>query len=200
MKAVLSAGALAFASLASAKVLPRQSQGNLPPIVSEGNAFWTESGERFYIRGVAYQPGGAADAQDPLLNLEQFREDVEAFKDLGINTIRIYTVDNSGDHDEAMKLLDDAGIYLALDVNTPKASLNRENIDSLHASYNDVYLQSVFATIDTFSKYSTRSLVPASHRQLLTTHRQPPRFLLRKRGHQRPQQHQLCPIHQGCDP
>lgn len=158
MKAVLSAGALAFASFASAKVLPRQSQGNLPPIVSEGNAFWTESGERFYIRGVAYQPGGAADAQDPLLNLEQFREDVEAFKDLGINTIRIYTVDNSGDHDEAMKLLDDAGIYLALDVNTPKASLNRENIDSLHASYNDVYLQSVFATIDTFSKYSMYSL------------------------------------------
>ncbi|PPJ55979.1 hypothetical protein CBER1_03567 [Cercospora berteroae] len=154
MKAVLSAGALAFASLASAKVFPRQSQGSLPPIVSEGNAFWTESGERFYIRGVAYQPGGAADARDPLLNLEQFREDVKAFTELGINTIRIYTVDNSGDHDEAMKLLDDAGIYLALDVNTPKASLNRENIDSLHASYNDVYLQSVFATIDTFSKYN----------------------------------------------
>lgn len=153
MKGTFSAAALALASLTSAKIIPRQS-GNLPTVTSEGNAFWTSNGERFYIRGVAYQPGGAADAQDPMLDLDTFRNDVEAFKELGINTIRIYTIDNSANHDEAMKLLDDAGIYLSLDVNTPKASLNRENIDSLHASYNDVYLQSVFATVDAFAGYS----------------------------------------------
>lgn len=53
-----------------------------------------------------------------------------------------------------MKLLDDAGIYLALDANTPKYSLNRETQDTLHTSYNDVYLQSVFATIDAFADYN----------------------------------------------
>lgn len=51
-------------------------------------------------------------------------------------------------------MLCEAGIYLALDANTPEYSLNRENLASLHASYNDVYLQSVFATIDAFAGYS----------------------------------------------
>nr|POE94408.1 1,3-beta-glucanosyltransferase gel1 [Quercus suber] len=97
---------------------------------------------------------GAADAADPLLDIDTLRQDIEQFKKLGINTIRIYTIDNSQNHDEAMALLDGAGIYLALDANTPKYSLNRENIDSLHASYNDVYLQSVFATIEAFKGYS----------------------------------------------
>lgn len=53
-----------------------------------------------------------------------------------------------------MKMLDDAGIYLALDANTPAYSLNRENATTLHQSYNDVYLQSVFATIDQFANYN----------------------------------------------
>lgn len=152
MKATIAAGALAFASAASAKIAVRQT-GNLPPVTSEGNAFWA-NGERFYVRGVAYQPGGAADAADPMLDLDTFRNDVEHFKELGVNTIRIYTIDNSQNHDEAMKILDDAGIYLSLDVNTPQYSLNRADLASLHASYNDVYLQSVFATVDAFAGYN----------------------------------------------
>lgn len=86
--------------------------------------------------------------------MQSLRRDVENFKELGINTIRIYTIDNSKNHDEAMALLDEAGIYLALDANSPAYSLNREDIESLHQSYNDVYLQSVFATIDQFSGYN----------------------------------------------
>lgn len=39
----------------SGKVIPRQ-QGSLPPVTTDGNAFWAGD-ERFYIRGVAYQPG-----------------------------------------------------------------------------------------------------------------------------------------------
>lgn len=86
--------------------------------------------------------------------MQSLRRDVENFKKLGINTVRIYTIDNSKNHDEAMALLDDAGIYLALDANTPDYSLNRADLMSLHASYNDVYLQSVFATIDAFAGYN----------------------------------------------
>lgn len=157
MKGVFSGAALAltsFTTAVSSKIISRQS-GSLPTVTSEGNAFWA-NGERFYVRGVAYQPGGAADAADPLLDLDSLRRDVENFKELGINTIRIYTIDNSQNHDEAMTLLDEAGIYLALDANTPDYSLNRESLASLHASYNDVYLQSVFATIDAFAGYSTK--------------------------------------------
>ncbi|KAF1848089.1 glycoside hydrolase family 72 protein [Cucurbitaria berberidis CBS 394.84] len=138
---------------ALANVVARQTKGKLPAVTVKGNAFFAGD-KRFYVRGVAYQPGGAADAQDPLLDIPSLKRDVENFKSLGINTIRIYTIDNSKNHDEGMKLLDDAGIYLALDANTPKYSLNRESAQTLHRSYNDVYLQSVFATIDAFANYN----------------------------------------------
>jgi hypothetical protein len=57
-----------------------------------------------------------------------------------------------------MKSLADAGIYLALDVNTPFYSLNRKDNASIAMSYNDAYLQSVFATVDAFSKYDNTLL------------------------------------------
>ena len=50
-----------------------------------------------------------------------------------------------------MNALAAAGIYLILDVNSPLYSINR--VDPA-PSYNDVYLQSIFATIDSFAKYS----------------------------------------------
>lgn len=89
-----------------------------------------------------------------MLDMEAFARDVARFQELGINTIRIYTIDNSENHDEAMRMLDDAGIYLSLDANTPDYSLNRADLESLHGSYTDVYLQNVFATIDAFADYS----------------------------------------------
>jgi len=46
--------------------------------------------------------------------------------------------------------LQDAGIYLILDVNTPRISINRADPAS---SYNAVLLQNIFATIDAFSSY-----------------------------------------------
>ncbi|KAI9742725.1 MAG: beta-glucanosyltransferase [Candelina submexicana] len=105
---------------------------------------------RFYVRGVDYQPGGSSKLVDPLADTTTCTRDIAKFKDLGLNTIRIYSVDNSANHDDCMKALSDAGIYLVLDVNTPQYSLNRADP---HTSYNDVYLQNVFATIDAFAKY-----------------------------------------------
>lgn len=49
-----------------------------------------------------------------------------------------------------MNALADAGIYLILDVNTPKYSLNRADPNP---SYNADYLQSIFATVDKFQGY-----------------------------------------------
>ena len=77
------------------------------------------------------------------------------FKKLNINTVRVYTVDNSANHDKCMQALANAGIYLALDVNTPKYSINQ---DSPAKSYNAEYLQSIYATIDAFASYSNTLL------------------------------------------
>jgi len=73
------------------------------------------------------------------------------FTKLGVNVIRVYSTDNSLNHDACMNALADAGIYVVLDANNPRYSINRENPKP---SYNAVYLQSVFATIDAFAKYS----------------------------------------------
>ncbi|KAI1167743.1 glycoside hydrolase family 72 protein [Nemania serpens] len=131
------------------KQLPNRA-ANLPAVSASGNAFWTGK-ERFYVRGIDYQPGGSSTNADPLADTKICSRDIQRFKDLGVNTIRVYSVDNSQDHTDCMKQLNDAGIYLVLDVNNPNYSINREKPEP---SYNDVYLQSVFATIDEFAKYS----------------------------------------------
>lgn len=102
------------------------------------------------MRGIDYQPGGAAANIDPLADTKICLRDIKEFKDLGINTIRVYSVDNSADHDKCMSALEEAGIYLVLDVNNPKYSINRADP---HISYNAKYLQSVFATVEAFAKY-----------------------------------------------
>lgn len=88
---------------------------------------------------------------DPLADTATCERDIAEFKTLGVNTVRVYMVDNSKNHDDCMNALADAGIYLILDVNNPLYSINRA---SPAASYNDVYLQSVFATIDAFIGYT----------------------------------------------
>jgi len=123
---------------------------SLPAVSVKGNAFFAGN-DRFYIRGVDYQPGGSSLVVDPIADEKTCKRDIAEFKKLGVNTIRVYSVDNTAQHDNCMSALDAAGIYLVLDVNTPKYSINRLEPA---ISYNDVYLQSVFATIDAFAKYS----------------------------------------------
>lgn len=88
--------------------------------------------------------------QDPLADKAVCERDLAQFKKLGINTIRVYTVDNSAAHDDCMNALADAGIYVIVDANNPLYSINR--LDPA-PSYNAKYLQSVFATVDAFAKY-----------------------------------------------
>ena len=150
------ASALAIASSVLAAPSPDQTENNLKPratlepITVKGNAFF-QGNKRFYIRGIDYQPLGASDPKDPLADTVTCKRDIAKFKELGTNVVRIYTVDNSANHDECMQELADAGIYLVLDINTPDYSINRADPKP---SYNSVYLQNIFATIDIFVKYS----------------------------------------------
>jgi len=123
---------------------------NLPPVTVKGNAFFANN-QRFFIRGVDYQPGGSSNASDPLADETICKRDIVEFKKLAINAVRVYTVDNSVSHDACMAALAEAGIYLILDVNTPKYSINRAEPGP---SYNAMYLQSIFAAIDSFASYT----------------------------------------------
>ncbi|KAE8443875.1 beta-glucanosyltransferase [Mollisiaceae sp. DMI_Dod_QoI] len=144
---VLSAG---VAASGSPVIVPRATT-TLTPVTVTGNAFYQGS-NRFYIRGVDYQPGGGTGVEsDPISNSTACKRDIPYFTKLGINTVRVYAVDNTANHDECMDAFAAAGIYLVLDTDTSKYSLNRNDPKD---SYNSVYLQSVFATIDAFANYS----------------------------------------------
>ncbi len=151
-----SAALLALAAAAAVNAGPTTTLRSQPratelePITVTGNAFF-KGKDRFYVRGVDYQPGGASGNVDPLADTKVCMPDIVKFKKLGVNVIRVYSTDNTLDHDECMNALADAGIYVVLDANNPKYSINREHPAP---SYNAVYLQSVFATIDAFAKYS----------------------------------------------
>lgn len=124
----------------------------LEPIVVKNNSFYLgETNERFYIRGVDYQPGGSSNLTDPLSDPEVCQRDIQSFQDLGLNTIRVYSVDNTQNHTECMTKLEEAGIYVILDVNTPKTSISRGDAA---CSYNLQYLTEIFATIDLFAQYN----------------------------------------------
>jgi len=135
-------------------------------------AFWAD-GERFFIRGIAYQPGGEAENADPLADVDVCSRDIERFERLGINAIRVYSLDSRLDHDECMGLLADAGIYLMADVNSPRYSINREEPGP---SYNSDYLEAVFAVVDEFSQYDNTMLFFSANEVIndeKTTHNAP---------------------------
>jgi hypothetical protein len=155
--AVLGALAAAPPSLATPTATehqPPSRRADLPKVSVSGNAFWAGD-ERFYIRGIDYQPGGASARTDPLSDPDVCKRDIAEFAKLGINSVRVYMVDNTASHDECMAALAAEGIYLLLDLNNPGYSINRADP---HPSYNAAYLQSIFATVDAFVDYSNTLL------------------------------------------
>ena len=128
---------------ATEKEMPKRAD-SVPTVTASGNAFFAGD-KRFYMRGIDYQPGGSSANIDPLADTSVCGRDIPKFKELGVNTIRVYSVDNAKDHKECMQQLADAGIYLVLDVNNPEYSIRR---DKPGQSYNAEYLQSIFASID----------------------------------------------------
>ncbi|KAK7206035.1 Glucanosyltransferase-domain-containing protein [Myxozyma melibiosi] len=125
----------------------------LNTIEVKGNAFFdSETGDRFYIRGVDYQiPDANGDTADPLADYDVCSRDIPYIKALGMNTIRVYHVDNSADHSDCMQLLADNDIYLILDVANQDQSISR---DYPYYSYNYILAQHNFATIDVFQNYT----------------------------------------------
>ncbi|KAK0667407.1 family 72 putative glycoside hydrolase [Cercophora samala] len=122
-------------SLVSASLLLGQAAAELPPIVMKGSKFFYQNGTQFFMKGVAYQQDSAASGKstgsskynDPLADVASCRRDVPLLKQLRTNTIRTYAIDPTKNHDECMKLLDEAGIYVISDLSEPSLSVNRDD-------------------------------------------------------------------------
>ena len=128
------AQALSFAVLAAASIA---SAADLPSISAVGSKFFFSNGTQYYIKGrspthqltpitdvhvgVAYQ----LTDQDPLIDKEQCTRDANMMADLGANTIRVYHVDPTADHDDCMTAFANAGIYLFLDLDTFDTQFNQ---------------------------------------------------------------------------
>ena len=118
----------------------------------------SNSKEPFIIKGLDYQPGGSSSIrrdspEDPLSNIETCKRDVALFQTLGVNTIRVYSINPNLNHDACMTTLALAGIYLLLDLNSPlwNEHLNRHDPET---SYNAFYLDHIFKVVDQFSGYN----------------------------------------------
>ncbi|CAI4048915.1 hypothetical protein N7582_004518 [Saccharomyces uvarum] len=113
--------------------------------------------EIFFVKGVDYQPGGSsgydADSDaDILSDPEICARDAFTFQQLGINTVRIYSLNPDLNHDKCMTILNDAGIYAILDVNSGNYGENLNRADP-SGTYDSLYLSRVFKFIDAFKNY-----------------------------------------------
>ena len=87
MKNIALATVALSATTALASVLaPRAS--SLPAVTVKGNAFFAGD-QRFYIRGVDYQPGGSSDAADPLSDINICTRDIKELVGLRLDLPRV---------------------------------------------------------------------------------------------------------------
>ncbi|KAI0307493.1 glycoside hydrolase family 72 protein [Multifurca ochricompacta] len=130
-------------------------------VTRSGRYLYNADGSRFYIKGIAYQEQGASSPDpnapfsepstfiDPLANGTACQRDLPFLQQLGVNTIRVYSVNSSLNHDTCMQALSGAGIYTILDLALPVNG----SIDRNSPAWTTNLLDSYIKTIDTFSKY-----------------------------------------------
>ncbi|CCH58563.1 hypothetical protein TBLA_0A07740 [Henningerozyma blattae CBS 6284] len=138
-------------------LLPSKLWAAIHPIDVVGKYFVDSiTKERFYIKGVDYQPGGSSEElskSDPLSDPEKCARDIVLFQELGINTIRIYSINPDLDHDKCMTMLAAAGIYLLLDVNSPVQGQHLNRYEPW-STYTMSYVQHIFKVVEKFSYYN----------------------------------------------
>ena len=78
--------------------------------------------------------------------------DAAIMQKLGVNTIRVYNLDPSINHDDCASIFNTVGIYMLLDVNSP---LPGQSLDSGDPSgtYDSNYLSRIFGVVEAFKNY-----------------------------------------------
>jgi hypothetical protein len=158
---------------AAATALIASANAAIDPIVIKGSKFFYKTnGTQFFMNGVAYQRESNSDLRlvfslqvaegvntntsqtdnldytDPLSDETACKRDIEYLKKLKTNTIRVYAVDPTKDHDGCMNALSDAGIYVVADLSQPGESIIRDApgwTTSLYDRYTSV--------VDVMAKY-----------------------------------------------
>ncbi|KAJ5352755.1 CAZyme family GH72 [Penicillium brevicompactum] len=128
----------------------------LTPLEVSGKDFVnSETKDRFQIIGVDYQPGGSSgftSKKDPLSDADVCLRDAALMQRLGINTIRVYNLEPSLNHDKCASIFNAAGIYMILDVSNPLEGgyLDRS---APWTTYSAIYYKQVFGVIEGFKNY-----------------------------------------------
>ncbi|CAH02187.1 1,3-beta-glucanosyltransferase [Kluyveromyces lactis] len=134
---------------------------DLPTIQIAGNKFFnSKTGEQFFLKGIAYQPSRSLDELtaddtvydttyiDPLADTSICLRDLPYLTKLHVNTVRVYSVDPTKDHDECMNAFAEAGIYVLLDLSEPDVSISRDS-----PSWDVQTFQRYKDVVDSMSKY-----------------------------------------------
>lgn len=128
--------AISLASTVSAAAFPQRRAATDPIVIKGSKFFHKSSGEQFFMKGVAYQadlsnvdtselPSGQLFV-DPLTDVAGCKRDIPLLQALNTNLIRVYAIDTTKSHDECMKMLVAAGIYVVADLSEPGLSINRD--------------------------------------------------------------------------
>ena len=149
---------LASAAIAAVSFLASTVVADVDPIVTKGSKFFYKTnGTEFYIKGVAYQQNAGGngssttntDFTDPLADSAGCKRDIPLLSALQTNTIRVYALDPTANHDDCMTQLQDAGIYVIADLGSPATSINRDD-----PAWDDVLYTRFTSVVDTMSKYN----------------------------------------------
>jgi hypothetical protein len=116
----------------------------LPTIEVKGAKFFTSEGDQFFVRGIAYQ----LVPDDPLIDNTQCKLDASLMSKLGTNSIRVYHVDPTANHDACMKTFADAGIYLWLDLDTFDTQIEQDA-----PRWNQTQVDAFAKVMDAFHQY-----------------------------------------------
>ncbi|KAI5864458.1 glycolipid anchored surface protein [Durotheca rogersii] len=140
------------------------------PITVGGRYFW-RGNERFLVNGVLYQkyvdPAEHGDMgmempADPLADdsLEDLRKSIPLFKELGLNTIFVPYIDSSKNHDAAMTMLAEAGIYVFANLSSPDCGANRA---ALFKPYTADLLERYLRAVDSIAHYPNTLGLSVAH-------------------------------------
>ncbi|KAJ6479518.1 Glucanosyltransferase [Mycena vitilis] len=133
----------------------------IPKISRVGRYLYSDDGNRFFLKGIAYQTQGlvVSGPDNPLNQPSTFVDnladaagcarDLPVLQKLGVNAIRAYSVDSSLNHDACMSALSGAGIYVILDLTLP---LNG-SIDTTVPAWGTNVLDQYLTTLAAFQKY-----------------------------------------------
>ncbi|KAK4866974.1 hypothetical protein LT330_007715 [Penicillium expansum] len=128
----------------------------LTPLQVSGKDFVdSKTNDRFQIIGVDYQPGGEAGFTtklDPLSDADVCLRDAALMQRLGVNTIRVYNLEPSLNHDECASIFNAAGIYMILDVSNPLPGGYMDRA-APWTTYSAIYYKQVFGVIEGFKNY-----------------------------------------------